>query len=211
MAQRDFQWIADRLGMITASRFADAMAGPNTKRYQAYRDELIDERIGLINMQDFIEKPWFAHGIEMEPRGLAALSFYLGARHPAHDLVLQPEFIRHESGRFGCSPDVLLTQAAYRNGAELKCRASAEAQWKAISNGLDSVYRPQVQGSMWITGARYWYYASYCEDDRLAPQYRLHVELIERDEAYIGRIEAACRRLDAEVEEEAQKILEALA
>ena len=64
---------------------------------------------------------------------------------------------------------------------------------------------------MWVTGARFWYYASYCEDARLAPKYRLHVEIIERDDAFIARLEAAVRRLDAEVEEEAQKILEALA
>jgi YqaJ-like viral recombinase domain len=210
MTQRDPKWRADKIGIISASRFADAMASPSSKRYQAYRDELIDERIGLINMEDFIEKPWFRHGIEMEPRGLAALSFFLGARHPSAELVIHPDFIRHPEGRFGCSPDTLILPPGDRFGAELKCRLGAEAQWKAISSGLDSVYRPQVQGSMWVTGARFWYYASYCEDERLAPRYRLHVEVIARDDDYIARISSACARLDADVEVEAQKILEAL-
>lgn len=210
--QRTDQWIKDRLGRITASRFGDAMAGPETKRYQNYRDELIDQRIGLINFNDFVEKPWFRDGREMEPRAIAAYAFYAAGLYPDVEIVSLPEFIAHPTERAGCSPDVgLISGSSFVGGCELKCRGTATAQWKAINSPIESAYKPQVQGSMWVTGLDKWHYGNYCEDMRLAVEHRLHVVVIRRDDAFIARLETAVRRLDAEVEELSQEILAALA
>ena len=200
MAQRNAAWVADRLGRVTASRFGDAMARRESKRYRAYFEELVDERIGLVNLSNYVIKPWFEHGIEMEPRGLAALTFYLGALHGEAELTPHPDFVAAPKGLVGCSPDLLAREGSVVFGAELKCRISAAAQLAAISSGLTSNYRPQVQGCMWVTGAPFWYYASYTEDPQVPAPYRLHVERIERDEAYIARLSAAVLAMDREVE-----------
>jgi len=211
-SQRTPEWIAARMGLITASRFADAMANPETKRYQNYRDELVDQRIGLINFSNYFEKPWFKHGKEMEPRAIAAYAFFAGGLYPDAEIVAMPEFIKHPKYRAGCSPDVALLKAAkVAGGCELKCRADATAYWKAINGPIESVYKPQVQGAMWVTGLDWWHYGNYCEDERLTIEKRFHVEPIKRDDAYIARIEEAVLRLDAEVETMSQEILEALA
>jgi hypothetical protein len=212
MSQRDEQWLLDRIGRITASRFGDAMAKPETKRYQRYKDDLIDERIGLINVQDWRHKVWFDHGIEMEPRAIAAYAFYIGGLYPEAEIMALPKFIKHKELRAGCSPDViLLHEGEHILGAEAKCRSTAETFWDAIRKGLDTVYKPQVQGCMWVTGAKHWHFVNYTEDDRISADNRLNVQIIERDESYISRIEEAVRRLDAEVQAEVDRILEDLA
>lgn len=208
MTQRDRKWIEDRFGLVTASRFADAMAGTEKKRYLEYLDQLIDERIGLINFEDWIEKPWFRPGKDMEPRAIAAYAFYIGGLWPNAELDALPDFIRHPTVRAGCSPDVTLKfTGVLGGGAEIKCRASAETQYKVVSNGIESGYKPQVQGAMWVTGAKWWHAVSYCEDGRLDPAHRLHVETIKRDDAYIARIEAAVLAIDAHAQREAEEIL----
>lgn len=210
MSQRDAEWILDRLGRVTASRFADAMAKPESRRYQDYKDELIDERIGLVNFEDWVEKPWFKHGKEMEARAIASYAFYIGGLWPHAELVTLPKFIKHPDPtiKAGCSPDLLIRMnGRIIGGTEIKCRSGAEQQWKAITNGIESVYRPQVQGGMWVVDTQWWHTVSYCEDERIEPEHRLHVEMIARDNAYIRRIEEAVRRLDAEVEREANLII----
>lgn len=212
MNQRNREWIASRLGRVTASRFADAMAKPDSKRYQRYKDDLIDERIGLINVNDYIVKPWFRDGLEMEPRAIAAYAFYAGGMYPDAEIVALPSFIAHKEVMAGCSPDTLLMlDDVPLVGGEVKCRSTAETYYDAIRKGLDTVYKPQVQGGLWITGVKNWHYINYCEDDRISIENRLHVQIIERDESYIARIEEAVRRLDAEVQAEVERILEDLA
>jgi uncharacterized protein (UPF0335 family) len=56
-----------------------------------------------------------------------------------------------------------------------------------------------VQGSLWITGRRYWDFVSYCPD-MLDERLRLYIFRVERDEAYIATLEAEVRRFLAEVD-----------
>src|SRR5205814_2749066 len=119
--------------------------------------------------------------------------------YPNAEIVALPEFIPHPTIRAGGSPDVILRVGdELVGGCELKCRGDATAQWKAITSPIESVYKPQVQGAMWITGLDWWHYGNYCEDSRLNVENRFHVVAIKRDDAYIARIEEAVLRLDAE-------------
>jgi hypothetical protein len=208
MTQRDPEWYATKIGKVSASMFKAAMASPSTKTYQSYKDDLVDARIGLINMQNYDEKPWFRHGLEMEPRALEAYAFYISGRYPDATVVSLPPFIPHPNLRAGCSPDALIVHNdRVVGGAEVKCRKEAEQHWKIIQSGIESVYLPQVQGAMWVTGLPWWHYVSYCEDNRFAPEHRLHVITIARDERYIAKLEKAVRLLDEQVQSEAEAIL----
>lgn len=209
MSQRDTAWIDARLGMITASKFACALAGDTTKTRQRYKDDLIDERIGLLSLDDRRVKPWFAHGLEQEPRAIAAFAFFIGGLFPDAEMTPTPDFIRHTDGhRAGCSPDaVLRMDGQWLAGVEIKCRATSESFYKAVNGPMELTYRAQIMGGLWVTGTPYWWYVNYTEDERVAPENRLHVQKIQRDEKYIARLADAVLRLDAEVQAEADAIL----
>ena len=62
MSQRDETWVKARHGKITASQFSAVLAGPDTKKKRNYYDQLVDQRLGVEDFTDYVEKPWFEHG-----------------------------------------------------------------------------------------------------------------------------------------------------
>ncbi|MEM9236783.1 MAG: lambda exonuclease family protein [Verrucomicrobiota bacterium] len=71
-------------------------------------------------------------------------------------------FALHESKRFGCSPDGHLVGKFIRRGLEIKCPLPETHVRYLMAGTLPDEYRAQVHGSMAVTGAKAWYFFSYC-------------------------------------------------
>ena len=101
-------------------------------------------------------------------------------------------FIQHqELPRVGCSPDGLIGDT---EGLELKCPINWENHThNLLTREVPPEYMAQVQGAMWVTKRSRWYFASYCPYIQ-EPALRMVIVPVERDEEFIGRLEAAVTR-----------------
>jgi len=188
--------------MLTGSRFGDVMAGKTTKRYLKYQREIVLELLGAPAFQD--DAPWFKHGIDNEAEGLGAYAFQKGLS------VTEAGFITHHTMPFvGCSPDGLIGDdiEPEAGGVELKCRSSLKAHHKTIKAGIDSVYTPQVQGCLMVTGRDWWDFASY-----YVPENRfddsttdLHIHRVWPDVSYITKLEIRLQEFWDEVNQQVEE------
>jgi len=105
-----------------------------------------------------------------------------------------PAFIyRDEIKRFGISPDGILTKP-YKGkltGLELKAPFTTKVFVEfATCEKIKQMYVDQCQYSMWVTGYEQWIFANY--DPRIINEdKRLHHVIIERDQAYMDKYDAA--------------------
>lgn len=195
------QWEGLRHGRLTASRIADIMAKPTTKRYKKYRREITLELLGHQHVEESPE--WFRHGREMEPRGLARSEFKYG-----WELDRKVFLIHNEFDWMGCSPDSLvLIDGVYQEGVEMKARKLYKNYRAAIQRNkkfadddrikmIEPLYAWQVQAAMWITGWDHWWYLNYYEvrnaHGHPTGEYKMGRCSIPRDQDMIDRIEEAC-------------------
>lgn len=98
-------------------------------------------------------------------------------------------FIRN--GRAGCSPDSLIGDDG---GLEIKT-ALGHIQIDRLQKGdLPTEHRAQVQGSMFITGRKWWDFVSYSQG--LRPL----IVRVERDDEYIAKLAAAIDTFNTELD-----------
>jgi hypothetical protein len=169
-SQGSVEWFAARLGIPTASRFADfvtplgvARKGVGPRRYAL---ELLGERLTRRPAQHF-ETDAMVRGTELEPHARDWYSFATGRD------VQRVGFIRSDCGRWGCSPDGLMPD----RGLEIKCPLLATFLDIAESRALPDDHAMQVQASMWITGLALWDYVVYTDAPGCVPQ----VVTVQRD------------------------------
>lgn len=187
------QWHKDRNIRITASRFGDVLANPETKRYRYYMEDIIDSLNGHSKIEKYT--PWFDHGREMEDE---AISFYEWTvdRNVERFGVSNPKiFIHPEYSFVGCSPDFLDGDG----GGEVKCHTSYKQFQESERKGILTTYIPQVQGHMWIMNKPWWNFVSYFRkgDKRL-----IHIHRLEPDFEYFNRLEKACLKFWEEIQKQ---------
>lgn len=191
--QRTAEWLAERAGKFTGSAFVDVLATSKRgdKKLKAY-DDLIWRIVVERMTGEPIEGPTgyaLQWGIDVEPFAREAYELRSG------NFVQQSGFVHHPEFAFaGCSPDGLIDDDG---GLELKCPKSSSVHLERFVSGLPEEYRPQVQGCLWVTGRKWWDFASY--DPRMPPSHRLLVIRVERDEAYIATLQAAVLAAEQEV------------
>ena len=192
-------WFKSRLAKLTASRFGDVMARKGTKRYDDYQAELVLELSGAPSFED--DAPWFKHGTEHEPEARGAYEFESDNEVTETGFVIHPNIPYVGCSTDGSVEDTTDPKSAYGN-LEIKCRSSLGAHHKSIKAGIDSVYKPQVQGCMWIIGREWCDFVSfYVPPDRFKGQTTdLHIHRVYRDESYIARLETRCEEFWAEVQ-----------
>lgn len=180
-------WHESRRGLITASRLGDVLAKPTTKRYRLLLAELRAERAGISIPEEELDKPWFRTGKEYEAEARGVFEFTYGIEVTQTGLLV--------SGNCGCSPDGLIGDDG---GIEIKVRTAPGEHIKTIEKGLPSVYKPQVQGCMMVTGREWWWFVSYYV--AIATGKRdLYRVLVKRDEKYIARLRAAVDKFEEEL------------
>lgn len=202
--QRTDAWFADRAGKITASRMHDVVLERDRKPFKSgprkgqpkpppkaltdYAHQLAAERLtGKPRKQ--IKASALQWGQDVEPAALAAYQAETGS------IVTLCGFITHPLYPFiGASPDFLEGED---EGGEIKSPESSEVHLENLLHGLPREHIEQIQGGLWVTGRKRWKFISYHPD--FPPELRLYVQVVERDEEFIAKLEAACLLLHAEV------------
>jgi len=189
--QRTEDWYAARLGKATASRFKDAIAalksGAPAQARRDYLTELVVERLTQQPIQRF-QNAAMTWGTEQEPAARAAYERATGR------IVEETGFVAHDTLLAGCSPDGLVD---WDGLIEIKCPYSSANHIETLLNGMPAEHIPQVQGQLWITGREWCDFVSY--DPRMPEALQLHVQRIQRDEAFIADLERRVTSFLAEV------------
>lgn len=165
MEQRTEAWFRARAGRPTASNFERLITptGKDSSQWDDYALELCAQCI----RPDEIAWEGNAHtdrGNELEPEAREKFMEIM-------DLdVEQVGFVTRDDEVIGCSPDGMVRKRVAVSvpvgkpiaGLELKCPLSKYHARYLIDGELPAKYRPQVHGSMAVTGLRHWYFMSYC-------------------------------------------------
>lgn len=194
MEQRSPEWIAARLGKLTASRFADVMnilkdGTPGANR-RALVTMLAVERLTGSPVDTF-QNDAMRRGTELEPAARAAYEAHTG------ELVEEVAFIQHpELSYVGVSPDGLLGTAGM---VELKCPANMAKHLDALrSNDHAKEYKWQLLGQLWVAEREWVDAASF--DPRFPEHLRLAIFRVHRDEIAIKQLAAECAKANDEIE-----------
>jgi hypothetical protein len=86
---------------------------------------------------------------------------------------------------------------------EIKCPNSATHIEYILSNKLPSVYKPQVQGQLWVTGRKWCDFVSY--DPRITKRPYWHIR-IDRDEDYITELSGKINTFITDMKQLIEKI-----
>lgn len=197
MEQGSPEWLAARVGVATASRFADAVKVTAKGRSQAsidYALSLAYERAFGAPAEVAIQTGAMRRGTELEPVARAWYESQTG------ELVSSAGFIVTDCGRFGYSPDGLIGADGL---TEIKCPSGKQFA-NVVVNEDPADYMHQVQGGLWISG-RQWCDLILFTDARGGSGY---VQRIHRDEAFIAKLAADMEEFDKVVNVFAKAILE---
>lgn len=201
LVQGTDEWRAARAGKITASRLSDVMAKIKTgeaSTRREYRWQLLTERLTGQPVEGYSNKA-MEWGTAHEAEAREAYEAETGEIVERVGFVV---LVHPKLTAVGCSPDFLIGD---KGGGEIKCPYSSVVHVQTIKGGMPPEHKPQVQGSMWITGREYWDFISF--DPRMPEGLRLYVERIKRDDAYIRELEAEVIRMDAEIERDLAGLL----
>jgi len=177
------EWIALRLGKVTASRVSDVIA--KTKSGWAasranYMAELVTERLSGLQAPRFLsaEMQW---GTDNEPHARAAYQFEYQTR------VEPAPFVPHPSiAETGASPDGYVGDEGL---VEIKCPNTATHIETLLTGAVPGKYVTQMQWQMACTGRAWCDFVSF--DPRLPPSMQLFIKRVERDDAAIAQLETA--------------------
>lgn len=194
IAQGTPEWLAQRCGNVTASRFRDVMnftakGLPGSKRVD-YMQNLVTERLTGKPLESFVSYDMKV-GMEREPDAANLFMARTGI------LLNECSFVPIAGLQAGASPDRLIGA----NGLmEIKCpKANTHAEYLALGAGeAPDDYMPQIQGQLWATFRKWAYFVSYCPD--FPESMQLVVRLIKRDDAYIETLRGHVTLFDKEAQ-----------
>jgi len=182
------EWFAARRGIPTASEFSKILTstGKPSTSAQTYLYTLVAERLAGQEVDPFTNE-WMERGKELEAEARDLFVMLTDQDIPTVG------FITDDAHTIGCSPD-----GWNGVGLEIKCpKASTHVKY-LLSGGCPADYVPQVQGSMYVTGAPEWWFMSYY------PGLDPLIVRVPRDEDWIGAF-------DKEIAKFQKKLAEALA
>ena len=149
-------WCEARAGIPTASAFSKVIT-PKTMQLSsqadAYENRCVFERMTGSVIEDFGGSAWTERGKEFEDEARAAYEFKKNV------IVRRVGFVTNDLKTFGCSPDGLIGEDG---GLELKCPSgTVHVGYLLSKTGAYDDYKAQVQGNMFVTGAKFWDVMSY--------------------------------------------------
>ena len=194
LEQGSDEWFKARLGVPTASRFKDIVTplkGDKSTSYKSYMYELIAERLTK-DREGFFKSEWMERGNEIEPLARASYEFM-------HEVeVQQIGMIFNDEMTIGISPDGLVGEVG---GLEIKCPKPSTLVKYMLDGGLPLEYRPQVMGSLLISGREWWDFLAF------HPNMELYQFRVYRDEEYISKMEKHLNDFVSELEINYQKLI----
>lgn len=200
--QRSPEWIAARVGLLTAS-CADAILAVRKRGTgelairRELRHRLVTERLTRLPQDDNgYQSVHMQRGEDCEALAFAAYEAQTG------QIVQRIGFIQHDTLEAGCSPDGIV--GGWVGGLELKCPKSTTHLEYLEAGTLPVEYRGQVLHNLWITGLPWWDFCSF--DDRFADGLDLVRVRIERHQREIDAYELLARQFLAEVDSEVAQV-----
>lgn len=198
------EWFTARAGVITASKFADAVStlrnGDFTQASKDYAYKIAIERIYGETTEDTYVTWEMRRGTELEPLARIAYEAKTGNLAEESGIVLTDDRV------FGYSTDGFVDEDGL---IEIKCPNSARKLVEMWETGDISEYEHQIQGGMWITGRK------WCDFIMYAPQLepvgkQLFIKRIERNDEFIESMESKlmdfARRVEAHIENLKKKV-----
>lgn len=186
------EWLAARLGKVSASRIADMTArtksgwGASRENYKA---ELIVERLTGQSSEKYTNAA-MQWGTEKEPDACAEYAFMHNAKLSRVGVVLHPSI------DMACaSPDRLCGDDGL---IEVKCPNSATHIETLLSETIPDKYIKQMQWQLACTGRAWCDFVSY--DPRLPAEMQLFVKRVTRDQQLIDSLENEVRAFLSEVD-----------
>jgi len=198
--QRTDEWLADRVGRITASRFKAVLArlknGQPAQARQDYLMDLVCERLTGQPTHHFVNQA-MQWGIDQEEFAREAYEQRTGV------VVEKAGFIILDGikASAGASPDGLVGVGCI----EIKA-PNTRTHVQTILDGMPDEHYAQVQGVMLATGGDWCDFISW--DPRVPGEHQLYIERIERDDAFIEMLKREIEVFDQEVEATIQKLSE---
>ena len=204
--QRTEEWFQQRLGKVTASRISDVIAktktGVSTSR-QNYLVQLVSERLTGKKGDSFVNQAML-DGIEREG---AARAIYMLNRDVS---VTEVGFFDHPIIKnSGASPDGAVNaeeEGKYAGLIEIKCPIETTHTNTLMSKSVPSKYIPQMQWQLACNGAKWVDFVSYIPN--VPMELQLFVARVDRDDTYIGELEAEVIKFLDEVEQTILKLKE---
>lgn len=199
MIQGSDEWKAARLGRLTASRVAEAMAKTKTgwgASRANIRAELVCERLTETAGDSYMNAA-MQWGVDHEPDARDAYEFFRDCDVELVGFVDHPRIAMS-----GASPDGLVGKDGL---VEFKCPNTATHIETLLGATPPDKYVKQVLWQMACTGRKWCDLASF--DPRMPEGMRLHIQRIERDDKVIAQLETDAELFLAEVETMYQSLL----
>jgi hypothetical protein len=188
--QRSPEWFMAKLGVPSAGSFDKIVTtkGEPSKQARQYIYQLAGEYVSGQHMETYSS---FAmeRGTALEDEARNLYEFQNGVE------VQQIGFCRNELA--GCSPDGLVGDDG---GLEIKCPLIHTHVEYLLTRKLPSAYFQQVQGSLYVTGRKWWDFMSYY------PGLKPLLIRATPDIEFMVKLEAALREFNRELEETIQAI-----
>lgn len=193
------QWHHARLGLPTASRFADIVTpgGKATKNAarETYKCQLLAERLTRQLMQNYVT-PAMMRGTELEPQARAwyELETWLEVKRVGLAIA------EGDGWKCGASPDGLCAD----RGLEIKCPLPHTLIAQLLEDGPPGDYIPQVQAGMWVCGLARWDLVLFSGASgipnrifEIEADSKMHAAFAEHIPAFCAELDAAEARLIA--------------
>jgi len=191
MPQGSPEWLAARVGKVTASRISDVMAAKTTAAYKNYQAQIVAEILtGQPQESGFINAA-MQWGTDKEPLARAEYEMFCAWDVEEVGLVLHPTIERGAS-----SPDGLVSSDGL---VEIKCPNTTTHLQTLIDKKQPSKYEYQMLWNMACTGREWCDFVSY--DPRLPEDLQLFVHRFDRDDKRIAEIEETVTQFLSEVDE----------
>lgn len=199
--QRSDEWYSARLGCVTGSKAhcvtAKIKSGEAAAR-RDYRMDLAIERItGVPTEKTEFNSRDVERGVTHEPDALAMYEAQSG------EVLTRTGFLKMVDFMAGCSLDGDIN--SFRGIVEVKCPRPATHVEYIRTKRIPHPYSVQVVHNLWITGAEFCDFISYCAQMPEGLQYLCIRH--ERDEVVIKDYETLLTKFLAEVESEAEDLL----
>jgi putative phage-type endonuclease len=192
-AQNTPEWMAERVGIPTASNFDKIVTskGEPSASAKKYLFQLIGEKLANRKEENY-QNAHMLRGIELEDDARSLYSFI-------KDVTVETVGLCYPDERklCGASPDGLVGKDGI---LEIKCPCFAVHIEYLLKGKLPTTYFQQVQGQLYVTERKWCDFMSYSEG--LEP----FIVRVERDETFIKKLEVALEKFSEEFEDTVAQI-----
>lgn len=193
MEQLSPEWFKEKAGKPSASSFDKIVTskGETSTSVKKYLYQLAGERVLGVKEEGF-QNGAMQRGIELEGEARAYYELITGQTVQKVGICYQ-----NEDRKFSCSPDGLVGEEGL---LQIKCPSLAVHVGYLIEDKLPVDYVQQVQGELFVTGRKWNDFISYY------PGLKPLIVRVERDEAFISKLEAELIRFCSNLETVVKKI-----